>query len=34
MKEFLLVVVGFIFGAAIGVEGFTNILGKVWGLFS
>ena len=34
MKEFLLIVVGFIFGAAIGVSGVTDIGSKIINLFS
>tara|TARA_B100000424_G_C22490888_1_gene285347 strand:- start:98 stop:202 length:105 start_codon:yes stop_codon:yes gene_type:complete len=34
MKEFLLVVVGFIFGAAIGVNGVVDIGNKIVNLFS
>lgn len=34
MKEFVLVAVGFVFGAAIGVSGITDICNKVIGLFS
>ena len=34
MKEFVLVAVGFIFGAAIGVNGITDICNKVIGIFS
>ena len=34
MKEFILVAIGFIFGAAIGVSGITDICNKVVGLFN
>ena len=34
MKEFLLVMIGFILGSAIGVDGFMEIVNKVIGLFS
>jgi len=34
MKEFILVTIGFIFGAAIGVSGVTDICNKVIGIFS
>ena len=34
MKEFILVAIGFIFGAAIGVSGITDICNKVIGLFN
>ena len=33
MKEFLLVAVGFVFGAALGVQGDMDIVNKVVGLF-
>tara|TARA_Y100000592_G_scaffold50021_1_gene79224 strand:- start:35062 stop:35166 length:105 start_codon:yes stop_codon:yes gene_type:complete len=33
MKEFVLVVIGFIFGAAIGVSGITEIGSKIINLF-
>ena len=33
MKELVLVVVGFVLGSAIGVEGITDIFNKIVGLF-
>ena len=33
MKEFVLVAIGFVFGAAIGVNGITDICSKVIGIF-
>lgn len=34
MKEFILVVVGFVLGSAIGVDGLMDIVNKVVGLFA
>ena len=34
MKEFILVVVGFVLGSAIGVAGLMDIVNKVVGLFA
>jgi hypothetical protein len=34
MKEFILVVVGFVLGSAIGVDGLMDIVNKVVGLFT